>query len=257
MPLTAPLTVPYPYGQMPFVDPLQMAMFEQGMRVWAYSESATGSLTPPRFPGSGGSTGSLTTPQFPGSHRFSSIFSLDELNTRLSHSRSRIPPSEEGGLRASREPSTSGRNQTQARLDGELHRSPYLSKTLPRSSSARADFSSGSKTVAKTGRDYAPSASSRLTQPPATLPSKPTGNQSTEVVRPPPRSHTKSLPDQPTRSGQRRMTVIEGARRKEEHDCPALPLASLSTPKEGKRTLTSRSSAWSVTDKLRSRTVVS
>lgn len=239
MPLTAPLTVPYPYGQMPFVDPLQVAMFEQGMRVWAYSESANGSLTRPHFPSSGGSTGSLTPPRFPNSRPPSFTSSIEELNTRLSRPRNRVSPPEE---RSNREPSTSGQNQSRTRLDGEGYHSPRSSYTLPRSSSARTGLSSGSKTVAKAGHGYAPSASSRLAQPPATLPS----NQSTEVVHRPSRPHTKSMPDRLTGSRER-------SRTKGEIDRPALPLANPSTPKERKRTLTSYGSVWSIRDKLPSR----
>lgn len=250
MPLTAPLTAQYIGGHIPFVDPLQIAMFEQGMRVWAYSESGNGSLTRPRFPSSGGSTGSLTPPRFPNSRPSSFASSIEELDTRLSHSRSRVLPLEDGSLRSSREPSTSGQNQSRTRVDGEGRRSPRSSNTLPRSMSTRPDLSSGNKTVGRAGHGYTPSASSRLARPPSILPS----NQSTEV-RHPSRPHTKSMPDRP-RSG-RHMAVTEGSRMKEESDCPALPLARLSTPKEDKRTLTSYGSVWSIRDKVHSRTGVS
>jgi len=253
MPLTAPLTIPYPCGQIPFVDPLQVAMFEQGMRVWAYSESGNGSLTQPRFPSSGGSTGSLTPPRFPNSRPSSLASSIEELDTRLPHSRSRVSTLEDGSLRSSRAPSTSGQNQSRTRLDGEGRHSPRSSNTLPRSMSARPDLSSGNKTVGRAGHGYAPSASSRLAQPPATLPS----NESTEVARHPSRPHAKSMPDRPTKSGKRHVAVTERPRTKGESEYPALPLASLSTPKEDKRTLTSYGSVWSIRDKLHTRTVVS
>ena len=254
-PLTTPLAVPDPYEQMAFIDPLKMAMFEQGMRVWAYGESATGSWTPPRFPSAGGSTGSLAPPRFPNSRPRSFTSSLDDLNSLLSHSRTRVSPSEGGSLRSSREPSTFGQNQNRSKLNGESSRSTHSSNTLPRSSSALPDLSSGNKIVVRTGYGYAPSTSSRLAQPPATLPS----NQSTEVVHylsRPPVPHTKNMPERPTGRGPRCMTVTEGLRTKGESDYPALPLASPSTAKEGRRTLRSRSSLWSVADKLRSRTVV-
>jgi len=250
MPRTAPLAVPYSYGQMPFVDPLQIAMFEQGMRVWAYNESANGSLTRPHFLSSSGSAGSLTPPRFPNSRPPSfapSAPSTEDLNSRLSRSRSNMSPPEDVGLRSGREPSTS---QSRTRLDME---GPRSSKTLPRSSSARPDLNSGSKTVARAGHKYPPSTSSWLAQPPATLPS----DQSTEAAHRPSRPHAKSMPNRPTRSGQRRMTVTEESRTKRESDRPAPSLASTSTPKEGKRTLTSYDSLWSIRDKLQSRTVVS
>lgn len=250
MPLTAPLTVQYPCGPIPFVDPLQIAMFEQGMRVWAYNESGNGSLTRPRFPSSGGSTGSLTPPRFPNSRPSSFASSMEELDTRLSHSRSCISPLKDGSLRSSRDVSPSRQSQSRTRPDGEGRRSPRSSNTLPRSMSTRADLSSGNKTVGRAGHGYAPSASSRLAQPPSTLPS----NQSTEVVSHPSRPHAKSMPDRPTRSGQRH---TEGSRTKRENDFPALALASLSKPKEDKRTLTSYGSVWSIRDNLHSRTVVS
>jgi len=237
--LTAPATVPYSYGQMPYFDPLQMAMFEQGMRAWTYSEGGTGSLTHPFLPGSGGSTGSLTPPQFPSSRPLSFTSSLEELNTRLPHSRSHVSRPETDGLRSSREPSQSGQRP---RLDGERSRSPHSSINLLRSSSTRPDLSSGSKTVGRAGHGYAPLASSRLAQPPASTegvhyPSQPT------IPR------TKSMPFQQRRTDNSRM--------KGEGGIPPRPLASSSTPKEGKRTLRSRGSVWSVTDKLRSRTLVS
>ena len=247
--LTAPPTVPYPSGQMPFVDPLQIAMFEQGMRVWAYNESANGSLTRPLL-SSSGSTGSLTPPRFQNSRPPSFAPSTEERNARLSRPRSRISPSEDVGLRASREPSTSGPTQSRTRLDGE---GPRSSNILLRSSSARPDLNSGSKIVARAGPNYPPSSSSRLAQLPATLPS----DQSTEVAHHPWRPHTKSMPNRSTRSGQRRMTETEGSTTKGESDRPTLSLASTSTPKEGKRTLTSYGSIWSIRDKLQSRTVVS
>jgi len=250
VPLTAPLTVPYPCGQMPFVDPLQIAMFEQGMRVWAYNENAHGSLTRPRFLSSSGSTGSVTPPTFPNSRPPSFAPSSVELNTRLPRSRGHVSPPGDVSLRSGRAPSTSGQAQSRTRFDGE---GPRSSNILPRSSSARPDLSSGSKTVAKAGHSYPPATSSRLAQPPAALPN----NQSTEVVRHPPRPHTKSLPDRPSRSGQRRMTVTGGSRTKGEGDRPTLPLASTATPKVGTRTLTSHGSIWSIRDKLQSRTVVS
>ena len=248
--LTAPPTVPYPCGQMPFVDPLQIAMFEQGMRVWAYNESASGSLTRPLLLSSSGSTGSLTPPRFQNSLPPSFVPSTEERNARLSRPRSRVSPSEDVGLRSSREPSTSGQTQSRTRLDGE---GPRLSNILFRSSSAQPDLNSGSKTVARAGPSYPPSSSSRLAQLPATLPS----DQSTEVAHHPWRPHTKSMPNRSTRSGQRRMTVTEGATTKGESDRPTPSLASTSTPKEGNRTLTSYGSIWSIRDKLQSRTVVS
>jgi len=255
MPLTAPLTIPYPFGQVPFVDPLQIAMFEQGLRVWACSESTNSSLTRPRFPSSGGSTGSLTPPRFPNSRPPSFTSSIEELNTPLSRPRSRVSPPEDGSLRSSQEPSTFGRNKKSwTKPDGEGPRSTRSSSnTLPRSTSARPDLGGGSKTVARSGHSYAPAASSRLAQPPATLPS----NRSTGVVHQPSRPYTKSMPDQPTRSGQRRMTVAEGSRTKGECDHLALPLASQSTSEERKRSLSSYGSVWSIRDKLQSRTVVS
>lgn len=250
VPVTAPLTVPYPCGQMPFVDPLQIAMFEQGMRVWAYNESANGSLTRPPFLSSSGSTGSLTPPRYQNSRPPSFAPSTEERSARLSLPRSRVSPSEDVSLRSGREPSTSGQTQSRTRLDGE---GPRSSNILPRSSSARPDLNSGSKTVARAGHNYPPSSSSRLAQLPATLPS----DQSIEVARHPSRPHTRSMPNRSTRSGQRRMTESEGATTKGESDRPAPSLASTSTPKEGKRTLTSYGSIWSIRDKLQSRTVVS
>ena len=247
MPLTAPLTVPYACGPMPFVDPLQIAAFEQGMRVWAYNESANGSLARPRFLGSSGSTGSLTPPRFPNSRPLSFAPSTEELNTRLTRPRSHVSPPEDVGLRSGREPSTS---QSRTRLDGE---GPRSSNTLPRSSSARPDLNSGSKAVVKAGHNYPPPTSSWLAQPPATFPS----DQSTEVAHSPSRPHTRSMPNRHIRSGQRRMTVTDGFRTKGENDRPAPSLASTLTPKEGKRTLTSYGSVWSIRDKLQSRTIVS
>ena len=248
VPLTAPLTVPYSCGQMPFVDPLQIAMFEQGMRVWAYNESANGSLTGPRFLGSSGSTGSLTPPQSQNSRPLSFAPSTEERNARLSRPRSHVSSLEDVGLRRGREPSTSGQTHSRTRLDGE---GPHSSNILSRSSSALPDFNSGSRAVVRGGHNYPPSASSRLAQLPATLP----GDPSTGVAHHPSRPHANTMPNRPTRTTQRRMTV--GATMKGESDRPSPSLASTSTPKEGKRTLTSYGSIWSIRDKLQSRTVVS
>ena len=248
VPLTASLTVPYPCGQMPFVDPLQIAMFEQGMRVWAYNESANGSLTGPRFLGSSGSTGSLTPPRSQNLRPPSFAPSTEERNARLSRPRSHISSLEDVGLRRGREPSTSGQTHSRTRLDGE---GPHSSNILHRSSSALPDLNSGSRTVARAGHNYPPSSSSRLAQPPATLPSDP----STGIAHHPLRPHTNSMPNRSTRTAQRRMTV--GATTKGESDRPSPSLASTSTPKEGKRTLTSYGSIWSIRDKLQSRTMVS